>query len=74
MRREVSPRAGRASALGFELVGIVIAGGLLGHFVDRRFETEPWGLVGGVVGFAAAGLVRLVVEAIRLAKDEDDAG
>ncbi|MBK8012688.1 MAG: AtpZ/AtpI family protein [Deltaproteobacteria bacterium] len=69
--RDISPRAGRASALGFELVGTVLAGGLIGYFIDRRFSTDPWGLVGGVVAFAAVGLVRLVVEAIRIAQDDD---
>lgn len=41
----------------------------LGYFVDRRFETAPWGTVVGALAGAAAFCVGLVAAAKRLERD-----
>lgn len=52
--------AGRLFGLGFQFAGAILLCVLVGQWVDRRFGTEPWGvLAGAMVGFAA-GLYALV--------------
>lgn len=36
---------GVAAVLGFEFVGFIIAGAVVGTYIDRRFETAPYGLL-----------------------------
>ncbi len=50
------------SGLGMELAAAVVGFSLLGYWIDRRFETEPWGIlicafigiVGGLYNFVLA--------------------
>lgn len=37
--------AGVVGALGFEFVGFMIVGALLGTWIDRRWEVAPYGLL-----------------------------
>lgn len=44
------------AGLGIDLVASTVAGGLIGYFLDRYFETSPWlmivfGLLGVISGF-----------------------
>lgn len=48
---------------------------LVGYWIDGRFGTSPWGVLGGVVIGIVGGLYNLVREslaAIREAKADDD--
>lgn len=49
----------RFSALGLEMGAAVAIGVVAGWWLDQRFETGPWGVLGGVLlgGAAAARLV-----------------
>ena len=62
---------GRGTAIVFEFTGTVAAGALLGHALDRKFNTEPWLIIAltllGVVG----GFVRLVQVVKRLEQGRD---
>ena len=50
--------------MGFELVGVILAGAYLGHYCD---ETYGWkGL--GVVGFSVLGLAGWIAHIVLLAK------
>lgn len=50
---------------GFELAGAVGALCLLGYWVDRKFDTSPWGiLIGAVVGIVG-GLYNLIRPVLR---------
>ena len=65
----------RYSGIGLELAGATAGLALVGYWIDRRFGTGPWGLLGGVVIGIVGGLYNLVkesLEAIREAKAEDD--
>lgn len=62
------------AGLGFELLAAVVGFTLLGVWIDRRWETGPWGLVIcaaiGIVG----GLYNFVRLAIRASKRSSGSG
>lgn len=50
-------KASMAAVLGFEFVGLLVAGLFVGYYIDQYFQTEPVGmLVGLAFGILAAGL------------------
>jgi len=64
----------RYSGIGIEFAGAIAGFALIGYWVDRRFGTSPWGLLGGVGLGLAGGLYNLVREslnAVREAGSED---
>ena len=65
----------RYSGVGLELAGAMAGLAFVGYWVDKRFGTTPWGILGGVVIGLAGGLYNLVresLEAVREAKVDDD--
>jgi F0F1-type ATP synthase assembly protein I len=52
---------GRYGALGFEFAGAVVAGILLGRYLDGVFGTPPLLMVLGSVGGMAGALYRLII-------------
>jgi ATP synthase protein I len=65
----------RYSGVGLELAGAMAGLALLGYWIDGRFGTTPWGIIGGVVIGLIGGLYNMVSEslqAVREAKTEDD--
>jgi ATP synthase protein I len=70
-----SPSWIRYSGVGLELAGATAGLALVGYWIDGRFGTAPWGILGGVVLGLVGGLYNLVKEsldAIREARSEDD--
>ena len=66
----------RYSGVGLELAGATAGLALVGYWIDRRFGTQPWGMLAGVVMGLVGGLYNLVresLEAAREAKSEDQA-
>ena len=64
----------RYSGVGLELAGAIAGLAFIGHWIDSRFGTPPWGILGGVVIGLVGGLYNLVresFEAVREAKTED---
>jgi len=64
----------RHSGVGLELAGAIAVLAYVGSWVDRRFGTQPWGILGGVVLGLVGGLYNLVresLDALREAKTED---
>lgn len=64
----------RYSGVGLQLAGAIGGLALVGSWIDRRFGTAPWGILGGVVIGLVGGLYNLVresLEAVREAKAED---
>jgi hypothetical protein len=64
----------RHSGVGLELAGATAGLALVGYWIDGRFGTQPWGILGGVVIGLVGGLYNLVresLEAVREAKTED---
>jgi F0F1-type ATP synthase assembly protein I len=67
----------RHSGVGLELAGAVAGFALLGYWIDRRFATEPWGVIAGVILGLVGGLYNLVkqsLQAVRDARIEDEGG
>lgn len=64
----------RLAGLGVELAGAVIGACLLGYWIDRQFDTSPWGLIIcsliGVVG-GLYNLIRQAVHQMFLPPDKD---
>lgn len=52
------------AGLGFDLAAAVAVATALGWWIDRRFGTEPW----GVIVFAAIGIVGGLLNFVRAAK------
>lgn len=59
---------GRYGALGFEFAGAVIAGILLGRYVDGWLGTEPWAMILGAVGGLSGAIYRLIIVLQRLSR------
>lgn len=67
-----------AGTLGFTLAICLILGVLAGRFIDERFGTSPWGLIGCALLGAVTGFWSLYKKMIRYMKsdsyeNEDDA-
>ncbi len=65
----------RYSGVGLELAGAMAGLTLIGYWIDGRFGTQPWGMLGGVVIGLVGGLYNLVRESLAAAREvkvEDD--
>ncbi|MGH9380364.1 MAG: AtpZ/AtpI family protein [Thermoanaerobaculia bacterium] len=68
--------AWRYSGLGMELVGAVAALAAVGYWLDRRFDSSPWGVfVGAGIGIVGGmwNLIRVGLQASREESSETDA-
>lgn len=61
---QTSGGAMRLAGIGVELAGTVGVACLLGYWIDRRFGTDPWGLVILAVIGVVGGLYNLVRHAV----------
>ena len=59
----------RYSGVGLELAGATAGLALVGYWIDGRFGTQPWGMLGGVVIGLVGGLYNLVRESLEAARD-----
>jgi len=50
----------RGASIAFEFCGSIGAGALLGWWIDKTWNTEPWGAIGLTVVAAVGGFIRLV--------------
>ncbi len=66
----------RYSSVGLELAGATAGLAFLGYWIDGKYGTTPWVMLGGVIIGIVGGLYNLVrqsLTAIHEAKDDDDA-
>ena len=61
-----------AFRLGTELTVATLIGALLGHGVDRFFDTRPWCLAAGVILGGAAGCLNVYRAAMLLGMEDAD--
>jgi F0F1-type ATP synthase assembly protein I len=66
-------RFGRSFALFWDFVGTVLAGAVIGWFIDSRFDTEPYWTLGLMILGVIGGFVRLVRSLRRLDRLDDQA-
>ena len=63
------------SAVGLEVGISIVVAATLGHFFDKEFQTEPWGLLFGfAVGILAAvkALMRFSKKYLRESKEQEE--
>jgi F0F1-type ATP synthase assembly protein I len=62
----------RYAAIGWEFAGPIVAGAIIGHYLDLYFKTDPWmTLVMFLLGLFA-GFYRLIQELSSFMRDEKD--
>ncbi len=61
----------RASSAGIELAIAVIGGMLLGWWLDKKFDTEPWLTLAGIIFGSGIGF-RSLWQAAQAATREDE--
>ena len=59
----------RYSGIGFELAGATAGLALAGYWIDGKFGTAPWGLLGGVFIGIVGGLYNLVKESLAAVRE-----
>ena len=57
-------------ALGMQLAAAVVVFFFIGKYVDRRFGTEPWGTIAGLLVGSTGGFIKFFKTALRLAEKE----
>lgn len=69
MAKDLEPNWGRLAGIGIQMaVGVGLGLGI-GIWIDKRYGTEPWGvLIGSMLGLAG-GMYLLIKDAIRINKD-----
>ena len=58
------PGVMQLAGMGVELAGAVLGGCLLGYWIDRHFETRPWGLLIGASMGIVGGLYNMIRKAL----------
>ena len=65
MVKSPQPNPWRYMGLGVELIGAVVILTLLGRWIDRRFQTDPWFTLAGALIGIVGGLYNLIKLALR---------
>jgi F0F1-type ATP synthase assembly protein I len=65
----------RYSGVGLELAGATAGLALVGYWIDTKFGTSPWGIIGGFFIGIVGGLYNMVKESLAAAREArlDDA-
>ena len=69
-RNQESPSWVRFWGIGFNFVGAVVVGAVLGFVADRYLRWTPWGLVCGAMLGVAAGMYNLIRESMAAFQDQ----
>ena len=59
----------RYSGVGLELAGATAGLALVGYWIDGKFGTSPWGILGGVGIGLVGGLYNLVKESLAAVRE-----
>ena len=59
----------RYSGSGLELAASVAGFALVGLWIDRHYDTNPWGLVSGLILGMVGGLYNLVKQSLQAARE-----
>jgi len=62
----------RYSGSGLELAGAVAGFALVGYWIDRHYDTAPWGFVVGLVLGMVGGFYNLVKQSLQAAREAQE--
>lgn len=57
--------------IGFEFAGSVVILAAVGYFIDRHWNTAPWGVLIGSLTGIVTGMYLLLKETLKISKDQD---
>jgi F0F1-type ATP synthase assembly protein I len=57
------------AGLGFELLAAIVGFSFVGYWIDRHYETEPWGLIVCALLGIAGGLYNFIRAATRATRE-----
>ena len=63
-KTRVAYQSVKYTGLGIELAVFIVVGVLGGNWIDEKYGTAPWGILGGVA-FGIAGGVRTLVRTVK---------
>lgn len=69
MEENRRPNWARYSSLGIELAAAIVGFALVGYWIDRHFQTQPWGLLICVLLGIVGGLYNLIRAALKASKE-----
>ena len=61
----------RLAGVGFELVAAVVGCTLVGFWVDRHFNSKPWGLLLGFALGLTGGMYNMIRETLLVTRQEE---
>lgn len=59
----------RLSGIGVELLAAIAGFTLIGYWLDRKFDTEPWGLLIGALLGVIGGMYNVIRQALRATRE-----
>ncbi len=57
--QKIVQKSGPAAGASYALIGAVIVFGLIGYYLDNRFNSQPWFLLGGILLGIISGFYQL---------------
>ena len=59
----------RLSGIGVELVAAIAGFTLIGYWLDRKFDTEPWGVLIGAILGVIGGMYNVIRQALNATRE-----
>ncbi|MGB2986148.1 MAG: AtpZ/AtpI family protein [Phycisphaerae bacterium] len=71
-KRKDHPSWVRWSGIGFELVAVVVGFTLVGYWIDRHYDSKPWGvLIGAMLGLVG-GMYNLIRQSLAATREAQE--
>ena len=57
--------------MGIQLAVPVVVFFFVGRWLDGKWNSAPWGMIGGIVLGAAGGMIKFITSALKLSREQD---
>jgi len=57
--------------MGIQLAVPVVVFFFLGRWLDGKWNSSPWGMIGGIVLGGAGGMIKFITSALKLSREQD---